>query len=79
MAAIPSQPGTWLSLRDYKSPIQLAAGVNRDVEFERGLKIVTIKIEDLGMRLSRGFLTRAKIAALRIMITRSWFWQSRHR
>ena len=48
MAAIPRQPTTWLSLRDYKSPIQRAAGVARNAEFERGLKIVTIKIDESG-------------------------------
>ncbi len=48
VAAIPRQPTTWLSLRDYKSPIQLAAGVTRNSEFERGLKIVTLKIDESG-------------------------------
>lgn len=48
VAAIPRQPRTWLNLRDYKSPIQLAAGVTRPAEFERGLRIVTIGIDESG-------------------------------
>jgi hypothetical protein len=48
LAAIPPEPSTWLSLRDYKSPIQRAAGVERNAEFERGLKMVTVKIDESG-------------------------------
>ena len=51
VAAIPPRPTTRLSLQDYKSPIQLAAGVTRPAEFERGLKIVTIDIDESGFSL----------------------------
>jgi hypothetical protein len=53
LAAVPAQPRIWTTLRDYQSPIRLAAKVRTERQFERGLRMCTLTFDDDGYEIFR--------------------------